>query len=251
MESEMREEIGNVDPILREGIGSLPERLAEVLERESLRSFAKQIGVSEGALRTYLKGRVPRADDAVAIARATGYNIEWLLTGNGAKRPYEVKEQELPYVLSSHGSVSVDEFNEEYSLIRGYHVEVSAGPGCTPLDDEHVSRHLAFRKRWLKFRGLTPSDLAVVFARGDSMAPTIQTGDSILIDTSKIQFVDGKIFVLRMGGDVFAKRLQRYMDGGINIISDNPAYPMLTIPAAQMESVSIIGQVVWVGHDIF
>ncbi len=48
MESENENQIGNTDPFLRSGIGSFPERLTEVIGTQSVRSFAEEIGLSEG-----------------------------------------------------------------------------------------------------------------------------------------------------------------------------------------------------------
>lgn len=223
------------------------DQLKVLIGQESVRAFALRAGVSDTTLRQYLSGRnEPTLSNLKKIASATGKSLDWLAYGDDAP-VHLVGDAKADYVATS---VSVSEFDEEFALIRGYHITVSAGPGCSTLDDEQVKRHLAFRKKWLRYRGLSADNLAVVFAQGDSMAPTIQTGDTILIDTSKTQIADGSIFVLRMGDDIYAKRLQKQLDGGVNVISDNKSYPMLTVPAAQMDTLAIIGRVIWVGHDI-
>lgn len=43
MESENMDQIGNVDPILRMGIGSFADRLREVMGTDSARSFSDKI----------------------------------------------------------------------------------------------------------------------------------------------------------------------------------------------------------------
>lgn len=82
------------------------------------------------------------------------------------------------------------------------------------------------------------------------MEPTIHNGDSILVDTSKTALVDGSIFVLRLGDDLYAKRLQKRFDGGVEIISDNKEYSTQVVPREMLESLAIIGKVIWVGKDI-
>lgn len=65
------------------------------------------------------------------------------------------------------------------------------------------------------------------------------------------KFKDGSIFVLRLGDDLYAKRLQKSYDGSITIISDNKTdYQPLVVPADQLYNLAVIGKVVWVGHDI-
>ncbi|WP_421281643.1 S24 family peptidase [Aeromonas taiwanensis] len=257
MKSENENQIGNTDPFLRRGIGSFPERLTEVIGTQSVRSFSDEIGLSEGAVRAFLKGRIPRADDALAISRAKGVDLVWLLTGESAD------DEVLPIQEPSRKTLIINkiseplsdyqwpEFDEEYALIDGYHIAVSAGHGT--FNDQHeVKRKLAFRRKWLKFRQLNPDNLAVVFAKGDSMEPTIHSGDSILVDLSRNQIQDGGLFVLRLGDELYAKRLQKRVDGGVNIISDNKTgYETLSVLPNELESLSIIGKVVWLGHDFF
>ncbi|MFQ2529975.1 S24 family peptidase [Aeromonas caviae] len=257
MKSESEDQIGNTDPFLRRGIGSFPERLTEVIGTQSVRSFAEEIGLSEGAVRAFLKGRIPRADDALAIARARGIDLVWLLSGDTAQGKWQTLQESVAVYCTdkSEEKSSVDsrwtDFDEEYALIDGYHIAVSAGHGA--FNDQHeVKRKLAFRRKWLKFRQLNPDNLAVVFAKGDSMEPTIHSGDSILVDLSRNQIQDGGLFVLRLGDELYAKRLQKRVDGGVNIISDNKAgYETLSVLPNELESLSIIGKVVWLGHDFF
>ena len=246
----MDEQNGNADPILREGIGSLHIRLSEIISDKSIREFAKVVGISEGNLRMFMKGRIPKSDDLLAIARAEKLNLEWLIAGEGPKyrddKPLSASNlcnEDRP--LYTHTT----DFDEEYVLIPGYHVQVSTGNGSA-WNGESVKRHLAFRRKWLKYRGLDASRLAVVFAKGDSMEPTIHNGDSILVDTSKTSLVDGSIFVLRLGDDLYAKRLQKRFDGGVEIISDNKEYSTQIVPREMLESLAIIGKVIWVGKDI-
>lgn len=143
----------------------------------------------------------------------------------------------------------VDKFEEEYVLVPGYHVQVSTGHGAFPFD-EGVKRHLAFRRKYLNYRKCKDNQLAVVFSRGDSMEPTIKDNDSLLIDLSCVQPVDGKIFVVRLGDDLYAKRVQCLVNGGLTLISDNKEYPPQTIAPEDLSSLKIIGQVIWIGKDV-
>lgn len=255
-ESDLDIQIGSVDPFLREGIGSFPERLEQVIGDQSVRQFAHDIGLSEGAVRAFKQGRVPRADDALAIARHRGVDLMWLLAGEG-QPPEKFRTEPVRGRLSGvteataeyAGDMNDAQFNEEFALIDGYHVQVGAGNGQL-VGDEQVRRQLAFRRKWLRYRQLNPTDLALVFAKGDSMEPTIHSGDTILVDTAKTQIVDGSIFVIRLSDALYAKRLQKLPDGGVNIISDNQGYSMLTVLGRDMESIQVIGKVVWIGHDV-
>jgi phage repressor protein C with HTH and peptisase S24 domain len=264
-----------------EGIATFPERLKELIGDESLRSFGKMVGISEGGLRKYLPPGTskPTFDKLVAIARYKGVNLEWLATGEGPKESLpdsfwfnsdiDTKAKEQQAHISKAADVGIQmwvetdwsdlerkdqlrrqrNFEEEYALIEGYHVAVSTGHGAFGEGAE-VTRRLAFRRRWLSYRGFKPEQLKVVFARGDSMEPTIKDGDSLLINLASTSPVDGKIFVVRLGDQLYAKRIQKRWDGGIELISDNKEYNTQVIPAAELEHLQVIGQVVWIGKDI-
>lgn len=229
------------DPILENAIGSLSERLRELIGDRSIRLYAKEVGVSEGTVRGYLRGTPPKLLELVKIAKLDGVSLEWLATGEGPKHAVNPAIQQV--------SIESEDFCEEYALIDGYHTQVSTGHGAA-WDEQPVQRRLAFRSKWLRFRDLQPESLKVLFAKGDSMEPTIHSGDSILVDTSVHQLTDGSIFVLSLGGDLYAKRLQKRFDGGIEIISDNKEYTNQVVPAAELEQLHIIGKVVWIGKDV-
>ena len=53
------------------------------------------------------------------------------------------------------------------------------------------------------------------------MYPTIEGGDSLLIDTSKKEVYDGRIYCVRIDGQLYAKRLQKIPPNTIKVISDN------------------------------
>jgi len=146
--------------------------------------------------------------------------------------------------------VKKEEFDEEFALIPGYHVCVSAGMGSIN-DNEPIKRHLAFRKKWLSYRKLSPDCLVVVFAKGDSMEPTINNGNSILVDTSTKALSDGSIYAIRLGDQLYAKRLQKRFDGSVELISDNKEYNSQIVPKEELEQLDIIGKVVWIGKDLF
>ena len=168
---------------LTAGMDTLSARLDELRGNRSYKAFAEQVGMSESGIRKYFPpfNSLPTIDKALRIARVFNVNLEWLATGQGPKHPD----------VDAELMVQREVFDEEYALIDGYHVTVSTGHGAFN-DDHEVKRKLAFRRKWLKFRQLNPDNLAVVFAKGDSMEPTIHSGDSILVDLSRNQIQDRK-----------------------------------------------------------
>ncbi|PKG74207.1 XRE family transcriptional regulator [Shewanella sp. GutCb] len=226
------------------GKETFAERLEMAIGNTSVRAFANAIDISEGALRKYLKGlSLPQIDKALLMAKQANVSLTWLLAG----------EEELPNTHNDSETataVAISEFNEEFILIPGYHVAVSTGHGKL-CPDEQIKRHLAFRRKWLKFRGFVADGLAVVFASGDSMEPTIHTNNTLLVNTADTKLTDGSIFVLRFGEELYAKRLQKRFDGDILLISDNKEYEDQIVKADEIDKLHIIGKVVWIGKDLY
>lgn len=61
-------------------------RLREVIGDESLASFGRRCGISEGGIRKYLSGASPSTEKLISIADTANVNIEWLAAGRGPKR---------------------------------------------------------------------------------------------------------------------------------------------------------------------
>ncbi|MDX1301224.1 S24 family peptidase [Photobacterium sp.] len=233
-------------------IAQFSTRLKELIGAESIRAFGEKIGVTDSGLRKYLPpyNSKPTFDKLVAISRYKGVNIEWLATGEGPKfsvSHHESKNEQLNCINSP--SITLEEFNEEFILVPGYHVQVSAGNGCTAFD-QAPKRHLAFRRKYFKYRRLNPDNLVVVFAKGDSMGDTIKDNDSLVVDLSDTQAIDGQIFVIRLGDELYAKRIQKSYNGSIILISDNKEYSPIEVPKEELDQLCIIGRVVQRSTDM-
>lgn len=103
--------------------------------------------------------------------------------------------------------------------IRG-NVTASMGYGITVYDETqtatyNISRELA------RDLGINAKNSEIIIASGDSMLPTIEGGDTLLIDLSCKEIYDGKIYCVRIDGQLYAKRLQKIPPNTIKVISDN------------------------------
>jgi len=134
--------------------------------------------------------------------------------------------------------------------VKRHPVSVSAGPGAL-VAEELGKPYFAFDERWLK--ALTPSQaskLSIVRVEGDSMAPTLNAGDDILVDLgdSAERLRDG-IYVLRIDDAVVVKRVALNPTGRrVTVQSDNPNYP--DWPDCSLDQINCIGRVIWSGRRI-
>ncbi|TMP31052.1 XRE family transcriptional regulator [Pseudoalteromonas rubra] len=223
-------------------ISAFAERVEYAIKPHSIRAFASKIDISEGTLRRILKGEDPKLSIVARIAQVANVDLMWLIQG-------ETTTDCPQSPIITQPLVKLDEFNEAFVLVPGYHVSVSTGHGAFN-DNAQVARHLAFRKKWIDYKNLDKSELAVVFAKGDSMEPTIHNNNTILVDLSDKKLSEGLIYVVRLGEELYAKRLQQYLDGSVRLISDNKEYVEQVVRADELEQLEIIGKVVWIGKDL-
>lgn len=211
------------------------ERLKIAIGSGSINAFAKKCEIRESSIRGYLSGSMPGVDKAAALARAANVNLEWLATGYGEMRPGDVANS--------------DSLEDEFAMVPGYNIQVAAGDGALP-GPENATRKLAFRHKWLRFRGLRVKNLALVFAKGDSMEPTIDDNNTVMIDTSQKELRDGAIYVIRTNDHLIIKRIQTRLGNQVLLISDNKAYPAIEVSMDEANDLEVIGRAVWIGKDL-
>lgn len=131
--------------------------------------------------------------------------------------------------------------------VRG-EVSASCGYGIEVIEETQTAT-FAMSSKFIRDIGINPKYSELIFARGDSMEPTIFGGDSLLIDLSRKSIYEGSIFCIRLNGQIYSKRLQQLSNSVLNIISDNPKYENRKIDLKD-ESIDfeIIGEVCWWGR---
>lgn len=217
-----------------EAIKRFPERLKQAIGDASIRTFAKKCSVSEAVVRNYLAGKTfPSLDKLALMAEVGGKSLDWLCAGTDDNK----------------NSNEPDNFLKEYALLPGYTIQVSAGHGALNPDNLEPSRYLAFRRKWLKFRGFAEKDLAIVWAKGDSMEPTINNNDTLVVHVGRKIPQDGHIYIFRDETQLFVKRYQSVV-GAWRLISDNQMYTPLDIKKEEQHQFEVIGQVVHIAKDI-
>ena len=143
----------------------------------AIKQLRKQLGMKQAELAARVgtdNGNISRLENDKQ--RASSDMLEKLAEALGVR----LSDLYLAAEGSPQQLVSPD---DKYVLIPRLNLQVAAGNGTEP---EHVvvQDTLAFRREWLAKKGLNPEHLEVYEATGDSMAPGIESGDVLLVDTS-------------------------------------------------------------------
>lgn len=143
---------------------------------------------------------------------------------------------------------------DDYAHIPLHEASLAAGNGLNN-DTEEVVDFLAFRRDWLRKIGVSASNAVLARAHGESMQPTIWADDMVLIDRSRIDVPvrlpgtkgtrRSPIYAIVEEGKARIKRIERPEPDLIMLLSDNPDY---SPEIAKIETLSVIGKVMWWGH---
>lgn len=123
----------------------------------------------------------------------------------------------------------------------------SMGPGTEIQHDDVLVGHIALSEQWVA-RRLQPSSQAAlrfIHAYGDSMSPTFEDGDILLVDTGikDPRIIDG-VYVMTANDRVYIKRVRQRMDGVVEISSDNATVKTVDVLNGD-HRIDILGRVVW------
>lgn len=130
--------------------------------------------------------------------------------------------------------------------LRVMDIEASMGHGVSQLEHENVIMNMVVNENWLRRNATfsSPENLAIVTGIGDSMRPTFEDGDPLLVDRGVADIRLDAIYVLSLNDELFIKRIQRRPDGTVLMISDNRAYEPYHIQDAERGNFKVLGRVI-------
>lgn len=210
--------------------------------------LAKMAKVTPKACSKWLNGEsMPGGAKMLALAAALNVRVEWLEYGRG-------EMHESVALAPADERTAPRSFNLQdepgYTGVLQLTARGSTGAGD---DNTHVEIRgvMAFKSDWLRANRLNTKHLDVIYANGHSMEPTINDGDVLLVDESKIEPKDGQVFAMQSEskGTIVKRLVKSDFDGWI-IRSDNPdkaRYGDETLRDGEINEVRIIGRVVWRG----
>lgn len=209
------------------------ERL--IAERgENYADLSRLLNRNPAYIQQFIKRGTPRKldeEDRRVLARYFGVAEEIL--GGSARSAPPAKSRSLPAVVT----------------VPRLSLGASAGSGSLD-EDERTAGVMAFDANWLRHLGVRPQKVSIIRVDGESMAPTLNDGDEIMVDheDDAARLRDG-VYVLRLDGVLMVKRIALGPRRGLfSVLSDNAHYPdWIDIDPAL---VVIVGRVVWTGRRL-
>ena len=186
------------------------------------KDVARALGISQMNFATMKKRNKIPFNELLDFCAKRSISINWLLYGQSPE--------------------SLVEATNKFYMVKYFSdINASAGGGsdieCEAVEELEIPEQFVFMlggERELQ-------NIEAINVSGDSMEPTFSYNDIVFVNRSKTDINRGGIFTIRTEAGLFIKRVQKRIDGKLDVISDNSIYNTQTLDANQVE---VIGRVV-------
>ena len=196
--------------------------------------IARSTGISEDSINKYAQGAVdqPRGTTMDILARVLGVSKLWLLYG-----------------IDETSDQQTTDRSRDILNIPAYAFKAGMGGGGV-ITDEKPTDYWPVPRVYLRHIRLETADLATLTVEGDSMSPTLESGDQILINKTDKNPARGGIFAIHDSNTLVVKRVEKIPGTDpvlLRLISDNQNHGAYDVLA---QDTAIIGRVVWFARRI-
>lgn len=206
---------------------SFYKRISEITGINSQTKLASTLGVNRSAV-TQAKRNDSIPDKWILqLSRAFGLNPDWIEKGVGEKfikNIYETTFKKIPKVQA----------------------RLSAGGGSFEVGGE-IEGFYSFQKDWLRKKG-NPGEMVLMDIFGNSMEPQLKDGDTVLVDQSQKAILAGAVYAVGIDDTIMVKRLEKHPNKLV-LLSDNEFYSPIYLQGDEIDTVRIIGKVIWIGRE--
>jgi phage repressor protein C with HTH and peptisase S24 domain len=164
------------------------------------------------------------------LYKTYGLNPDWVETGTGQT-----------FIKKSASSDSI------FKNIPKVKARLSAGGGSFEVGSE-IEGYYAFRKDWLATKG-NRNKMVLMDIFGNSMEPEMKDGDTILIDESQKDILAGAIYAVGIDDTIMVKRVEKHPNKLV-LLSDNKDYSAIYLQGNELNSIRIIGKVIWISREL-
>lgn len=206
------------------------DRVSNALGIKRHSELATILGVNRSSITQARKNNSVPANWLLALVRNHGLNPDWLEGGNGPKwmRPGD-----------AHGG--------EFFPVPKVQARLCAGAGSFEVGSR-IEDHYSFKTAWLQSKG-TKDRMVLMDVFGNSMAPEIKDGDTVLIDQSQTDIIAGTVYAVGVEDTIMVKRIEKH-PRKLVLLSDNREYAPIFLSDEEMDRVRIIGKVLWFCREL-
>ncbi|MEA3290147.1 MAG: S24 family peptidase [Campylobacterota bacterium] len=152
-----------------------------------------------------------------------------------------LKKISINWMLYGQDPSSLIDSTDKYWIKYYPTINVSAGGGAYDSEDEFEKLELPDFFVDMVGGVQNVKNIEAINVTGDSMEPTLNNGNIIFIDKTKNDVAKDGIYAFVNENGLFVKRIQRRVDGNLDIISDNKEYP---VQIASKVKIDVLGKVI-------
>jgi phage repressor protein C with HTH and peptisase S24 domain len=208
---------------------SFLQRICEATGIASQTELASALDINRSAITQARKKNSIPDKWILKLYRTFGLNPDWVETGSG------------PTFLKP--SASGDSIFKNIPRVKA---RLSAGGGSFEVGSE-IEGYYAFRKEWLTRKG-NINKIVLMDIFGNSMEPEIKDGDTVLIDESQKDILAGAVYAVGIDDTIMVKRLEKHPNKLV-LHSDNRDYSPIYLQGNEIDSVRIIGKIIWICRE--
>jgi phage repressor protein C with HTH and peptisase S24 domain len=205
-------------------------RVTQATGLRTLSDLADLLRVNRSAVTQARKKDSVPASWLLHLYREKGLNPDWLEGGPG------------PDI------VALDtEGNQRYRAVPKVKARLCAGGGSFEVASE-IEGYYSFENVWLQRKG-DADQMVLMDVFGHSMQPEIKEGDTVLVDQSQKGVIAGAIYAVGIDDTIMVKRLEKHPHKLV-LLSDNKEFAPIFLSPEEMNSIRIIGKVLWICREL-
>lgn len=216
----------------------VPDRISSLLSERGISQaeLARRVGVAQQTIHKLISGGSRTSAHLHRIARELGTTADYL-----SGETDDPGEGALP-------TPTAKDIAQQLDLVGIEQIDLAFGLGATFADGPIGAELMHFPRQWVDaITSSPPALLTWTRGRGDSMFPTINDGDLILLDRSQRRVTEQDALWAFTVGDLAAIKRLRIKGDRVVILSDNPTVPPDEEP---IDEVNIVARVAFVGRKI-
>jgi phage repressor protein C with HTH and peptisase S24 domain len=205
------------------------QRICEATSITSQSGLANYLGISRSAITQAKRNDSIPKKWIFELSRLYNLNTAWLEKGTGPTFSNQNNYQEI------------------FLQVPKVRARLSAGDGSFETEPE-IEEFYSFRNDWLSKKGKS-EDMVLMDIIGNSMEPELKERDTVLIDQSQKAVLAGAIYAVGLDDTIVVKRLEK-RPKELVLLSENRSYPPISFRGEEMNSVRIIGKVIWICREL-